>query len=196
MSTDAFRVENMPEEQRKKVQAATKNLEKMLFYWRVINDRKVNPELMRKHIDFIRHETKSEYTVVIIDSLHKLPFNEFTERRTGIDAWLRQMESIRDDLQVSFLVISELSRGTAGSYREEPHLGVFKGSGDIEYSADNAMVLYPDILENGLSAAGNQAMRSTLWLVASREHSPGRVACYRQDYPYWGFTEQPVADGS
>lgn len=196
MSTDAFRAENMPEEQRKKVQAATKNLEKMLFYWRVINDRKVTPELMRKHIDFIRHETKSAYTVVIIDSLHKLPFNEFTERRTGIDAWLRQMESIRDDLHVSFLVISELSRGTAGSYREEPHLGVFKGSGDIEYSADNAMVLYPDILENGRSAAGNQVMRSTLWLVASREHSPGRVACYRQDYPYWGFTEQPVADGS
>jgi hypothetical protein len=28
--------------------------------------------------------------------------------------------------------------------------------------------------------------------VASREHSPGQVADYRQDFPYWGFTEHPV----
>ncbi|MFH0780396.1 MAG: bifunctional DNA primase/helicase [Pseudomonadota bacterium] len=193
LSTGQFRTKTGSEEQKKRAQAATKSLEKMLFFWRVINDRKVTPELMRKHIDFIRHETRSAYTVVIIDSLHKLPFNEFTERRTGIDAWLRQMESMRDDLHVSFLVISELSRGVAGSYREEPHLGVFKGSGDIEYSADNAMVLYPDILETGI-ATGDKAMKSTLWLVASREYSPGRVADYRQDYPYWGFTEHPVEE--
>jgi len=193
LSTKQFRTNNISEEQKSKVQAAKNSLEKMLFFWRVINDRKVTPELMRKHIDFIRHETRSEYTVVVIDSLHKLPFNEFTERRTGIDAWLRQMESMRDDLHVSFLVISELSRGTAGSYREEPHLGVFKGSGDIEYSADNAMVLYPDIPENG-GSAGSRGMRSTLWLVASREHSPGRVAGYHQDYPYWGFTEHAVIE--
>ena len=30
---------------------------------------------------------------------------------------------------------------------------------------------------------------SSLWLVASREHSPGLVATYRLDYPYWGFEE-------
>ncbi len=194
LSTGQFRAKNVSEEQRQKVDAAMQRLDKMLFYWRVINDRKVTPELMRKHIDFIRHETRSQYTIVVIDSLHKLPFNEFTERRTGIDAWLRQMESMRDDLQVSFLVISELSRGTAGSYREEPHLGVFKGSGDIEYSADNAMVLYPDIPENG-ETADKPGMKSTLWLVASREHSPGKVAGYRQDYPFWGFTEHPVEGG-
>ena len=194
LSTGQFRTGNVSEEQRQNAQAATNSLEKMLFFWRVINDRKVTPELMRKHIDFIRHETRSEYTVVVIDSLHKLPFNEFTERRTGIDAWLRQMESMRDDLHVSFLVISELSRGVAGSYREEPHLGVFKGSGDIEYSADNAMVLYPDIPEDG-RPSDMPGMKSTLWLVASREHSPGRVAGYRQDYPYWGFTEHPVVKG-
>lgn len=195
LSTDQLRSGKGSEEEKRRALAATKNLEKMLFFWRVINDRKVTPELMRKHIDFIRHETRSEYTVVVIDSLHKLPFNEFTERRTGIDAWLRQMESMRDDMHVSFLVISELSRGAADSYREEPHLGIFKGSGDIEYSADNAMVLYPDMSANG-GSADTQGMQSTLWLVASREHSPGRVAGYRQDYPYWGFTEHPLADPS
>ena len=195
LATEQSRARALSEEERKREEAARRSLEKMLFYWRVVNDRKVTPDLMRKHIDFIRHETRSEYTVVVIDSLHKLPFNEFTEQRSGIDAWLRQMESIRDDLQVSFLVISELTRGTAGSYSEEPHLGIFKGSGDIEYSADNAMVLYPKLLDSGGQSTG-EAMKNTLWLVASREHSPGRIADYQLDYPFWGFTEYPIAEGS
>ena len=196
LPTDQLREQRLPEEQKKNYEAACRKLQKMFFFWRVINDRKVTPELMRKHIDFIRHETRSEYTVVVVDSLHKLPFNEFAERRTGIDAWLRQMESIRDELQVSFLVISELSRGVAGSYLEEPHLGVFKGSGDIEYSADNAMVLHPSSPQEDAPAgsAGQGNKGNTLCLVASREHSPGRVADYRLDFPYWGFMEHPLPD--
>lgn len=191
LSTEQIREDSLAQEEARRLQDAARALEQMLFYWRVINDRKVTPELMRKHIDFIRHETRSDYTVVVIDSLHKLPFNNFSERRTGIDAWLRQLESMRDDLQVSFLVISELSRDAGGSYREEPHLGVFKGSGDIEYSADNAMVLYPHTPPPG-QESGNQAPDAVLWLVASREHSPGRIALYRRRFPFWGFVEEPL----
>lgn len=179
---------NLTKEQASLLEESKEKLKRMFFYWRVINDRAVTPELMRKHIDFIRHETRNEYTVVVIDSLHKLPFNEFTERRTGIDAWLRQMESIRDEMEVSFLVISELSRGAAGGYQEEPHLGVFKGSGDIEYSADNAMVLYPSV-SSGKQTMTDERRKSDLFLVASREYSPGRVAEYQLDFPFWGFTE-------
>jgi replicative DNA helicase len=160
----------------------------MLQNFRVVNDRKVTPELMRRHIDFIRHETRSEYTVVVIDSLHKLPFKDLSERRTGIDAWLRQLESIRDELQVSFLVVSELSRGNEKAYSEKPHLGVFKGSGDIEYSADNAMVLFSETA--GASEESADDRKVTLWVVASREHNPGAVAVYSLDYPFWGFIEQ------
>jgi replicative DNA helicase len=192
LSTDRLGKGRLSEREQNSYEAACRSLHKMLFFWRVINDRKITPELMRKHIDFIRHETRSEYTVVVIDSLHKLPFNEFSERRTGIDAWLREMESIRDELKVSFLVISELSRGPNGSYGESPHLGVFKGSGDIEYSADNAMVLYPSTRAN-VEADENSPKAYTLGLVASREHSPGPIANYHQDFPYWGFTEHPVA---
>ncbi|MCP3889835.1 MAG: AAA family ATPase [Desulfobulbaceae bacterium] len=188
VQTTELNSEGLSEVEKDRVLYAKQQLEKMLFHWRVINDRKITPELMRKHIEFIRHETRSVYTVVVIDSLHKLPFNEFTERRTGIDAWLRQMESIRDELQVSFLVISELSRGAGGAYGEEPHLGVFKGSGDIEYSADNAMVLYPGEDDN----LDPTVRKNCLWLVASREHSPGRIANYHLDYPFWGFKETPV----
>lgn len=175
----------------KSLAAANSKMKQMMFFWRVINDRKLTPELMKKHIDFIRHETRSEYTVVVVDSLHKLPFKDFSERRTGIDAWLRQMESIRDNMQVSFLVISELSRGNTGSYEEEPHLGIFKGSGDIEYSADNAMVLFP--ADNGNNLDSDEMEKSNrLWLVASRENSPGCLADYRLDYPFWGFTEHNI----
>ena len=123
-------------------------------------------------------------TVVVIDSLNKLPFKEFSERRTGIDAWLRQFESIRDELDVSCLVISELTRGEGGSYDGDPHMGLFKGSGDIEYSADNAMILMPE-------GAGIDKCNK-LWIVASREHSPGLVAQYALDYPFWGFVEEEV----
>jgi len=31
--------------------------------------------------------------------------------------------------------------------------------------------------------------KSILWLVASRENSPGRVSEYVLEYPYWGFKE-------
>lgn len=165
-----------------------KRFKKMLETFRVVNDRKVTPELMRKHIDFIRHETRNEYTVVVIDSLHKLPFKNLAERRTGIDAWLRQLEVLRDEMQVSFLVISELSRGDDKPYGDEPHLGIFKGSGDIEYSADNAIVLY-EHAGDSVSATGPERLMR-LWIVASREHSPGLVADYILDYPYWGFIEQ------
>ncbi len=193
LSTEQIRFQKFSPDEEQRYKEASAQMQEMLHYFRVINDRQVTPEIMRRHIDFIRHETNSRYTVVVIDSLHKLPFKDFSERRTGIDAWLRQMESIRDELHVSFLVISELSRGDGRSYKETPHLGVFKGSGDIEYSADNAMVLYPDWekLENG----GQQNRQNRLWLVASREQSPGLVANYRVDYPYWGFNEQMFDSG-
>ncbi len=188
LSAEAIRKGTFAPEEKLQYAEACTSLQKMLHFFRVINDRQVTPEIMRRHIDFIRHETQNEYTVVVIDSLHKLPFKDFSERRTGIDAWLRQMESIRDELNVSFLVVSELSRGDGKSYKETPHLGVFKGSGDIEYSADNALVLYPDW--DPLSSVIEQKRKNKLWLVASREHSPGLVAEYEVDYPYWGFTER------
>ncbi|MEE4243567.1 MAG: DnaB-like helicase C-terminal domain-containing protein [Desulfopila sp.] len=177
-------------EEKRRHREVSVRFEKLLRYFKVVNDRKVSPELMRRHIDFLRHETGNEYTVVVIDSLHKLPFKDISRMRSGIDGWLRQMESIRDELNVSFLVVSELSRGAGGSYDETPHMGVFKGSGDIEYSADNALVLLPqwNHMEEEIAERKN-----SLWLVGSREHSPGLVGRYVLDYPFWGFREELVS---
>jgi len=174
-------------EERQRLQQAQQALQNALHWLRVVNDRKLSPEIMRRHIDFLRHETNSDYTVVVIDSLHKLPFKDISQQRSGIDGWLRQLEAIRDEMAVSFLVISELERSQDGQFSRQPHLGSFKGSGDIGYSADNAMVLMPDWDPFVNSLPENRT--NELWLVASREQSPGKIGSYQLDFPYWGFKE-------
>ncbi|MEW6668435.1 MAG: DnaB-like helicase C-terminal domain-containing protein [Thermodesulfobacteriota bacterium] len=188
LSEKELRRKSLDDEATERLKAAQSEFRTVLEYFRVVTDRKLSPEMMRRQIDFLQHETRKDYTLVVVDSLHKLPFKNLSERRTGIDEWLRHMESIRDEQNVSFLVISELSRGEGGHYDEQPDLGSFKESGDIEYSADNAMILVPSSnpLRGGESPEGRI---STLWLVASRENSPGRIAEYALDFPYWGFKE-------
>jgi hypothetical protein len=170
-----------------RLKKASLEFQEMLQYFRVVTDRKLNPDIMRRQIDFLQHETRKVNTVVVIDSLHKLPFKNLSDRRTGIDSWLRHMEAIRDEQNVSFFVISELSRGEGGSYDKKPDLGSFKESGDIEYSADNAMILLPDW--DPVDPISSKKRESSLWLVASRENNPGKIAAYRLEYPFWGFHE-------
>jgi replicative DNA helicase len=159
----------------------------MLNRFRVVTDRQLTPDVMRRHIDFIQHETRKSDLLVVVDSLHKLPFKDLSERRTGIDSWLRHFEAIRDEQQTCFLVISELSRGKGGGYGERPDLSSFKESGDIEYSADNALILSPNW--DPLEPMGDEGRNSILWLVASRENNPGQVSEYLLDYPFWRFKE-------
>ena len=187
LAVEQLRGEGLNPDERERLQLGQRALEAMLPWLRVVNDRKLSPETMRRHIDFLRHETNSDYTVVVIDSLHKLPFKDISQQRSGIDGWLRQLEAIRDELAVSFLVISELERGQDGQFDRQPQLGSFKGSGDIGYSADNAMVLLPQW--DPFDDAPPADRVNDLWLVASREQSPGKVAAYQLDYPFWGFRE-------
>ncbi|MCW5205400.1 AAA family ATPase [Desulfobulbus sp. F5] len=188
LSVEQIKIGELNEEERARLQAGKVELQRLLPWFWVVTDRKLSPELMRSHIDFLRHQTNADCIMVVIDSLHKLPFKDFAERRTGIDAWLRQLESLRDLFNASFLVISELTRREDGQYDQQPQLGAFKGSGDIEYSADNAMVLLPQW--DPFNREPAELRCNDLWLVASREHSPGLVASYQLDYPYWGFNEK------
>lgn len=171
----------------KRLETAQLNLKARLHYFRIVTDRKLTPDIMRRQIDFLQHETRQDQALVVVDSLHKLPFKNLSERRTGIDEWLRHLEAIRDEQNVSFFVVSELSRDEGGRYSDKPDLGSFKESGDIEYSADNAMILSPDW--DPLDPFSNEQRKGTLWLVASRENSPGKIAEYLLDYPFWGFKE-------
>jgi KaiC/GvpD/RAD55 family RecA-like ATPase len=187
LSEQEIRLEHMDEDKSAKLKRANLELKEMLPHFRVVTDRKLSPDIMRRKIDFLQHETKTDYTLVVVDSLHKLPFKSLTERRSGIDEWLRYMEAIRDEQNVTFLVISELSRGEGGRYSDKPDLGSFKESGDIEYSADNAMILVPNW--DPLEPISSRERKNTLWLVASRENSPGKIAEYIMEYPFWSFRE-------
>jgi KaiC/GvpD/RAD55 family RecA-like ATPase len=177
----------LTEAEKKRLKAAQEELQGMLQFFRVVSDRQVTPAGMRRHIDFLRHETRRDDAIVVVDSLHKLPFKDFSERRTGINAWLREFESIRDELRVGFLIVSEMTRQESGRYDGVPHMGLFKDSSDIEYTADNAMVFLPDWEPVDIKAETERI--NSLWLVASRENSPGLIARYRLDFPYWGFAE-------
>jgi replicative DNA helicase len=189
LSQREMRQENPEKDAASRLEKAYSKFREMLRFFRVVTDRKLSPDIMRRQIDFLQHETRTDETLVVLDSLHKLPFKDLTERRTGIDAWLRNLEAIRDEQNVSFLVVSELSRGEGGHYSDRPDLGSFKESGDIEYSADNAMILMPDWDPLDSITTEDTERKSTLWMVASRENSPGKIAEYVLQYPYWGFEE-------
>ena len=187
LAVDKIVSAELTEEEKSHLESAQDELQTMMQFFRVVNDRQINPAVMRRHIDFLRHETRRDDTIVVIDSLHKLPFKDFSEKRTGINAWLREFESIRDELQVGFLIISELTRQESGRYDGVPHMGLFKDSSDIEYTADNAMIFLPEW--EPIDVKENSERFSSLWLVASRENSPGLISRYRLDFPYWGFSE-------
>ncbi len=182
-----IRRKDLDEKKSQRIRRANQDFRNVLDFFRLVTDRKLSPDIMRRQIDFLQRETRQDYTLVVVDSLHKLPFKNLLERRTGIDEWLRNMEAIRDEQNVSFLVISELSRGEGGHYGKKPDLGSFKESGDIEYSADNAMILLPDW--DPVDPISIEERKSTLWLVASRENSPGKIAEYVLEYPLWSFKE-------
>jgi len=187
LSEKEIRHDTMDPKKRMGFKEAKDSILELLSFFRVVTDRKLGPDIMRRKIDFLQHETGTDYTLVVVDSLHKLPFKNLSERRTGIDEWLRNMESMRDEQNVTFLVTSELSRGEGGHYDRTPDMASFKESGDIEYSADNALILMPDW--DPLDPISEKERKSALFLVASRENSPGKVADYILEYPLWGFRE-------
>lgn len=175
-------------EHEERYQATMRRMRRMMDLFKIVSDRKINPDVMRKQIDFLRLDTGRDRLLLVVDSLHKLPFGRLTERRSGIDEWLRNFEQIRDELDVTFMVVSELSRGLEGGYDEQPDLASFKESGDIEYTADNALIMTTE--GSVYEREGDDTGRVVhLWLVASREMSPGKVGDYEVQFPYWGFRE-------
>lgn len=181
--------EELPAETRETFETAMRRVRRMMRMFKVVSDRKIDPDVMKKQIEFLRLDTGQDRMLLVVDSLHKLPFGRLSERRSGIDAWLRSFEEIRDELDVTFLVVSELSRGLEGGYDEQPDLASFKESGDIEYTADNAIIMTTQGSVYDQEEEGDSGRSVHVWLVASREMSPGKVGDYVVEFPYWGFRE-------
>ena len=89
--------------------------------------------------DTIRQQSPS---LVVFDSLQKLPSQIEGPRRLQIDDWLRFMERMTNQYKCTILCTSELSRGTneAPFYRV-PDLRALKESGGIEYSASTVIFI-------------------------------------------------------
>jgi hypothetical protein len=76
--------------------------------------------------------------LVVVDSIQKLP-TFGADRRFGLDRWVHRLEGLKRR-GYSILGISEVPRS---AYEGDPNIGVFKETGEIEYSADTALHLIP-----------------------------------------------------
>ena len=69
--------------------------------------------------------------LIVIDSVQKLPAH-IEYRRQGLDKWVHRFETLKKQ-GYTILLVSEMNRA---SYGRDPYVGVFKETGEIEYSAD------------------------------------------------------------
>ncbi|MFO7807064.1 MAG: DnaB-like helicase C-terminal domain-containing protein [Candidatus Moraniibacteriota bacterium] len=136
---------------------------------------KLSLEIIHGLISELRETTKQTKTLLVIDSLQKLPFPDLKDRRDHVDAWLRNFEALnRDDPDLAIILISELSRG-----------GLPKESGDIEYTAH----FYLKLLE---PKDDEDSRKLPVFIAKSRDtESQFGINYYRQDN--WTFREEQGA---
>jgi hypothetical protein len=136
-------------------------------------------DLLRKYILSVRDEWGMiNELLIIVDSLQKLPTWGLSDRRASLDSWLRAFEQIRDEFDVTFLVVSELSRTGYNSIG----LNGFKESGDVEYAADAAF-----LLKKANDDHGEEILE--LHCVANRDGETGLVATYKPNFEFCDFEE-------
>jgi replicative DNA helicase len=103
-----------------------------------------NLDKIKRYVEDIRHDTKQDKILIILDSLQEhIPTDNLSDRRAGVDKMLREIEELISS-GVWVLVISEYRRnytqGKGVSY-DNSSVASFKESGGIEYSARMALAL-------------------------------------------------------
>lgn len=146
---------------------------------RDINDKyalsqEISTQILEKYILYLQDELAYTKPILfIVDSLQKLPACNTNDKRFSIDGWLRSFEWIRNQYDITFLIVSEIARGKYNN----PGLGAFKESGDIEYTADLALLLE------------NQGSVIELSTVANRNGEIGDPILYTADFKHWKLNE-------
>ncbi|MCB7128015.1 MAG: AAA family ATPase [Candidatus Brocadiales bacterium] len=94
-------------------------------------------DLSQMELDSIEETIKNQKpSLVVFDSLQKLPAQIEAPRRQQVDDWLRFMERMTNQHKCTILCTSELSRGTNDApFYKVPDLRALKESGGIEYAA-------------------------------------------------------------
>lgn len=107
----------------------------------VWSSRAVTPQDIRLNLLALGADTRP--SILAIDSLQKLPAVPGSQPREKTDIWLRELEDIKNRFPVTILCVSELSRGEGGRNYSSPAIYAFKESGDIEYTARQALCILP-----------------------------------------------------
>ena len=171
-------IEQLRERQKSEGESWQADLEEKLHGYHLVTDHSlIRPETIARQVQQIG----ADKTLVVLDSLQKLPYLE-KQRRDSIDCWLRQLEQLKQDSSITVLLVSELSRGEGGINYKKPSLSTFKESGDIEYSADQALQ-YTETQAPGQIA---------LHCVKNRLGMSGYIANYSyEQFRHWRWIEVP-----
>lgn len=148
----------------------------MLTFW----SGRITPEVIHENIQRLAGENQT--SLLVIDSLQKLPAVSRANHRESTNIWLRELEAIKNQYPIVILAVSELSRGEKGANYQKPTLSALKESGDIEYTAEQVYMLMPT----------NDTGLFTLHMVANRFGVSGEIpdAIYSQEnFRCWRWTE-------
>jgi hypothetical protein len=111
-------------------------------------------------------------SLVVIDSIQALP-TSVLHRRSSLDKWISDFKSIANR-GYTVLLISEMNRA---AYGQDPRMGAYKESGEIEYAGGMCAQLH---------AISEDMME---FHIVKNRHGPkkGHVATLQRDqqYPFW-----------
>lgn len=106
-------------------------------------DRSTTADRIRLAARRLRNKTESSRLLIVVDYLHILPTEEdFKDIRQKVNFVTSELRRIARDLDCPVVAISSINR--ASYDKGKPGLDVFKESGDIEFSADVALVMTED----------------------------------------------------
>lgn len=146
------------------------------------DERQMTTVEFRKRVEALCELAEGDTTLVVVDSIQKLPLN-LSDRRSSVDEWLRLFENVKNHHNCILLLISELTRPDSSKKAYVVTGNKYKESGDIEYTCDCAMTFTP------VSGADNA---SWLDIQYNRDGWKARVAKYIRKAPYFEVVEQPL----
>ena len=152
----------------------------------IITDRKLTIEKIRGFVSQMKSASGRGETLIVIDSLQKLPMENLRERRAAVDLWLRGLEELKaEDPGLTVILISELSREG----------GKPKESGDIEYTGHFLLELQANRSEEGMNEMGDDGIRN-LYIKSARDvQIPAGPLRLEADFLRWTFREMEVQHG-
>ena len=159
----------------------------------VDDQRRIASRSLEKNIAELSERAKREGVpfLVVLDSLQKLPMENLSDRRAGIDRWMRWLEGIRDAYRATVILTSELKRPQQGQEYKTNEVSL-KESGDIEYTADVVLSLDRHVRDDEYAAEdGALAPPATMRIVFNRDGRTGIVADYRLVHPFHDVEEIP-----